>query len=92
MNSKTLTFFIQFPGADPLRDIELIGQQNGKTYQNERFIVVSMGQGQEQNAIDSLKNASQQGKWVIFQNVHLMPTWLKVFEREFEIIIEQGPH
>ena len=28
----------------------------------------------------------------MFQNVHLMQTWMKTFERNFEIVVEDGAH
>jgi len=66
MNPQTPTFFVLFPGVDPTPEVELIGQQNGKTLQNEKFINISMGQGQEQNAIKALKEAGKAGNWVMF--------------------------
>ena len=92
MNPQTPTFFVLFPGVDPTPEVELIGSQNGKTLQNEKFINISMGQGQEQNAIKALKEAGKVGNWVMFQNVHLMTDWMKDFERQFEIVIEDGAH
>jgi dynein heavy chain len=53
----------------------------GKTLTNEKFINISMGQGQENNAIKALKEAGKVGNWVMFQNVHLMTDWMKDFER-----------
>jgi dynein heavy chain len=92
MNPQTPTFFVLFPGVDPTPEVELIGQQNGKTLANEKFINISMGQGQEQNAIKALKEAGKVGNWVMFQNVHLLTDWMKDFERQFEIVIEDGAH
>lgn len=43
-------------------------------------------------AIKSLKEAGKSGNWVMFQNVHLMQTWMKSFERNFEIVLEDGAH
>jgi dynein heavy chain len=55
MNPQTPTFFVLFPGVDPTPEVELIGKMCGKTLANEKFINISMGQGQEQNAIKALK-------------------------------------
>jgi dynein heavy chain len=55
MNPQTPTFFVLFPGVDPTPEVELIGKMVGKTLVNEKFINISMGQGQEQNAIKALK-------------------------------------
>lgn len=51
-----------------------------------------MGQGQENNALKALKQAGIDGNWVMFQNVHLMTDWMKDFERNFEMVIEDGAH
>lgn len=64
----------------------------GKTLANEKFINISMGQGQENNALKALKQAGIDGNWVMFQNVHLMTDWMKDFERNFEMVIEDGAH
>ena len=39
-----------------------------------------------------MKDAGKAGNWVMFQNVHLMQTWMKSFERNFEIVLEEGAH
>lgn len=39
-----------------------------------------------------MREAAKVGNWVMFQNVHLMQTWMKTFERNFEIAIEAGAH
>ena len=44
-----------------------------------------MGQGQEKTAEDCLTDAAKYGKWIMLQNVHLMITWMKGFERKLEI-------
>jgi len=92
MNSQTPVFFVLFPGVDPTPEVEKIGKMNGKTIADGTFINISMGQGQEENAIKALKDAGKQGNWVMFQNVHLMQTWMKSFERNFEIVLEDGAH
>lgn len=66
MNKVTPTFFVLFPGVDPTPEVEQIGAQNGKTLANEKFINISMGQGQENNAIKALKEAGKVGNWVMF--------------------------
>jgi len=92
MNAQTPTFFVLFPGVDPTPDVERIGKMNGKLISDGTFINISMGQGQEENAIKALKDAGKVGNWVMFQNVHLMQTWMKSFERNFEIVVDEGAH
>jgi len=83
---------VLFPGVDPTPEVELIGQDNGKTIADGTFINISMGQGQEDYAIKTLKEAGKQGNWCMFQNVHLMQTWMKSFEKNFEEVVEDNPH
>jgi len=92
MNPQTPVFFVLFPGVDPTPDVEKIGEMYGKRIVDGTFINISMGQGQEENAIKALKEAGKTGNWVMFQNVHLMQAWMKSFERNFEIVVEDGAH
>mgnify|MGYP001014303478 CR=1 FL=1 len=91
-NPITPVFFVLFPGVDPTLDVIQIGQANGKVQEDRTFINISMGQGQEIIAINALKAAGKAGNWVMFQNVHLMQTWMKSFERELEMVIEDNVH
>jgi len=88
----TPTFFVLFPGVDPTPDVEKIGFANNKKIEDGTFTNISMGQGYEDNANAVLAKAAKEGHWVMFQNVHLMQTWMKKFERNFEIAIENGAH
>jgi dynein heavy chain len=92
MNVQTPIFFVLFPGVDPTPDVEMIGKVYNKTIADGTFINISMGQGQEIFAINTLKEAGKAGNWVMFQNVHLMQTWMKIFERNFEMVLEDDPH
>lgn len=92
MNNITPTFFVLFPGVDPTPEVELIGKQSGKLISDGTFINISMGQGQEKPAIKALKDAGKAGNWVMFQNVHLMTDWMKDFEFNLEVVIEDGAH
>ena len=91
-NTITPTFFVLFPGVDPTPDVEKIGRTVGKTADEGTFINISMGQGQEEGAIRTLKDAGKTGKWCMFQNVHLMTEWMRIFERNLEIVVEEGVH
>jgi dynein heavy chain len=57
---------VLFPGVDPTPEVEKIGRMNGKTLNDGSFINISMGQGQEENAIKALKEAGRVGNWVMF--------------------------
>lgn len=82
------TFFVLFPGVDPTPDVEKIGIDHGMTAGNGKFVNISMGQGQEDPAQKALQEAGKNGTWIMLQNLHLMQSWLKTFERNLEIVCE----
>jgi dynein heavy chain len=47
-----------------------------------------MGQGQETVALNSLNKAAKEGAWIMLQNIHLMQAWLKLLERQLEVVEE----
>lgn len=83
-SSSTPLFFVLFPGVDPTKDVEALGQTLGISIANGKLFNISMGQGQEERALRELEKAATNGTWCFFQNVHLMQSWLKSFERKLE--------
>lgn len=81
---STPVFFILSPGVDPLKDVENHGEKMGYTMDNKNFHNVSLGQGQEIIAENALNIASQEGHWVILQNIHLVQKWLSTLEKKLE--------
>ncbi|OMJ82808.1 hypothetical protein SteCoe_16405 [Stentor coeruleus] len=77
-------FFVLFPGVDPTPEVENVAETLDITAANGKFKNISMGQGQEKNAEVALNTLSEQGGWVMLQNVHLMQTWLKTLEATLE--------
>jgi dynein heavy chain len=67
MSPSTPIFFVLFPGVDPTPDVERVAAKLGCKLTN-----ISMGQGQEDIAINALKEAGKNGDWIMLQNVHLM--------------------
>lgn len=82
-------FFVLFPGVDPTPDVEGIAGELGFNQGNGKFINISMGQGQEEIAEAALHKAGKEGGWIMLQNLHLMQSWLKSFERTLEIVCEE---
>jgi len=70
--------------------VEALGKNLGFTADKGNYINISMGQGQEQTAEQSLDNFAKSGGWVFLQNVHLMASWLSALERKLEICAENG--
>lgn len=83
MTPSTPVFFVLFPGVDPTPGVERVAAKL-----NVKLTNMSMGQGQEEIAINALKEAGKNGDWIMLQNVHLMQNWLKSFERNLEIVCE----
>ncbi|XP_011494831.1 PREDICTED: dynein beta chain, ciliary-like [Ceratosolen solmsi marchali] len=90
-SSITPVFFILSPGVDPLKDVEKLGQKLGFTSEAQKFHNVSLGQGQEVIAEKAMDLASEEGHWVILQNIHLVKNWLGNLEKKLEQLSE-NPH
>lgn len=82
--SRLSVFYILSPGADPVKDVESLGAKLGYTEEKGNFWNVSLGEGQEENAINSLSRGAKEGGWVVVQNLHLMGSWLMVLEKHIE--------
>ncbi|XP_044764909.1 dynein beta chain, ciliary [Coccinella septempunctata] len=88
---STPIFFILSPGVNPLRDVEELGERLGFTSDRQNFHNVSLGQGQEVVAERAMKIASENGHWVVLQNIHLVKKWLPNLEKLLEKYSE-GSH
>ncbi|CAH2045643.1 unnamed protein product, partial [Iphiclides podalirius] len=86
--STTPMFFILSPGVDPLKDIEKMGRKKGFSAEKKTFHIVSLGQGQEVVAEEAMTIASDNGHWVILQNIHLVAKWLSTLEKKMEETFE----
>jgi len=86
--ASTPFFFVLFPGTDPTPTVEALARKLGITEANGRLVNISMGQGQEQVALNALNKGAKDGSWIMLQNIHLMQVWLKQLERCLEIIEE----
>lgn len=63
----------------------------GKTVDNGRFAIISLGQGQEEPAEALLDRYMRQGGWLFLDNLHLMAPWIPRLERKLEAAGE-GAH
>ncbi|XP_025160705.1 dynein beta chain, ciliary-like [Harpegnathos saltator] len=91
MCANTPIFFILSPGVDPLKDVEKLGKRLGFTLDAQNFHNVSLGQGQEPVAEETMDISARNGHWVILQNVHLVRKWLPKLEKKMEQLSEK-PH
>ena len=78
--SNTPIYFVLSPGADIVSDVDRLarkyGMEKGSSYHN-----ISLGQGQDVVAMETLRTGAQVGHWVLLNNVHLMPRWLVELEK-----------
>jgi len=65
MSYKTPAFFVLFPGVNPNPDVVAVGEKYGKTIEGGTYTNISMGQGQEQIALNALKDAAAKGNWLM---------------------------
>ena len=83
--------YIISQGCDVLKNLETLAHKVGVSESAGSLQVIGMGPGQEQFTIDTLRQYSKQGGWVILSNLHLMGEWLYSFESVFEGAIGR-PH
>ena len=68
-------FFFLSPGVDVAAYIEAMGEKMGMTAEAGKYASISLGQGQEEPAMNALQHARETGGWVLLQNVHLTIDW-----------------
>jgi len=77
---NTPIYFVLSPGSDIVSDVDRLAlkyrMEKGTSYHN-----ISLGQGQDVVAMETLRTAAQVGHWVLLNNVHLMPRWLIELEK-----------
>jgi len=83
-------FFVLFPGYSPSQDIEAVSEAFGMTRENGKLTIISLGQGQEKPAEETLDRYIAEGGWVFLDNLHLMQDWVPVFERKLEVAAESA--
>jgi len=83
--NTTPLFFILSPGADPVIIIENLAKKVGKNW-GEDVRSLSLGQGQEKNAEDNIKNGVTYNRWIILQNCHLAKSFMNRLEKIVESI------
>jgi len=80
--------FVLSPGADPASDIFQLATSVGMGGSKLKFM--ALGQGQGPVAQSMLEVGARQGNWVMLQNCHLLPGWLKTLEKLLEKLT--SPH
>eukprot|EP00210_Caulerpa_lentillifera_P005286 g5050.t1 len=85
----TPLLFVLSPGADPVFDVMNLGEQLGFK-PGQKLKQISLGQGMGKKAEELVLIASTRGTWVMLQNCHLLPKWLKHLEKLLEKL--NNPH
>ncbi|XP_048509709.1 dynein axonemal heavy chain 7-like [Athalia rosae] len=70
--------FLLSPGFDPTSSVVKLAGELGFS---ARFVSLSLGQGQENQAKSVIKRGQRKGWWIFLQNCHLAGNWLPVLER-----------
>ncbi|XP_041850617.1 cytoplasmic dynein 2 heavy chain 1 [Melanotaenia boesemani] len=71
------------PGADPSQELaELAAETVGRDSYHE----ISMGQGQADVALATLRECSRNGEWLCLKNLHLVTVWLPLLEKELNVL------
>ncbi|XP_029136209.2 dynein cytoplasmic 2 heavy chain 1 [Labrus bergylta] len=71
------------PGADPSQELaELAAETVGR----ENYHEISMGQGQADVALATLRECSRNGDWLCLKNLHLVTAWLPLLEKELNVL------
>lgn len=86
---NTPVVFILSPGADPAFDIFKLGDELGFKPGN-KLKYMALGQGMGPKAKELIEMGAQRGLWIVLQNCHLLPKWLKTLEKTLDAI--SNPH
>uniref|UniRef100_A0A671UXN0 Cytoplasmic dynein 2 heavy chain 1 n=1 Tax=Sparus aurata TaxID=8175 RepID=A0A671UXN0_SPAAU len=63
------------PGADPSQELAELAAET-----------ISMGQGQADVALATLRECSRNGDWLCLKNLHLVTSWLPLLEKELNVL------
>ncbi|CAH1099407.1 unnamed protein product, partial [Psylliodes chrysocephalus] len=85
----TPVVFILSPGSDPTAELMKLGDRCG--FGGGRFRFLSLGQGQEPMALSLLDTAISRGLWLMFQNCHLLISFIRRLEKQLEKITKPNP-
>jgi len=77
----TPVIFVLSQGADPTGLLLRFARE--RKYE-EKLHVISLGQGQGENAARMIEQARQRGEWVCLQNCHLSKSWMPALEEIVE--------
>jgi dynein heavy chain 2 len=84
-SAGTPILFITSPGSDPSSQLEEFAI---KKIGRENFVQMSLGGNQNEAAMKMLKSGAESGQWVFLKNLHLVPAFLQLLEKEFSGLVK----
>ncbi|XP_045466201.1 dynein axonemal heavy chain 10 [Harmonia axyridis] len=88
-NPTTPVIFILSPGSDPTAELMKLADRYG--FGGGKFKYLSLGQGQEPIAVGLLDTAISRGQWLMYQNCHLLLTFIRTLEKHLEKVSKPHP-
>jgi len=85
----TPVIFILSPGSDPTSNLQKLAERSG--FGLHRLKILSLGQGQENVAMQLLDSAIGRGMWLLLQNCHLLSAWLNELEKALDRLSKPHP-
>lgn len=79
----TPVVFVLSPGADPAYDLFKLGEELGFK-PGSKLKYMALGQGMGPRAQEAVEVGATRGLWIMLQNCHLLPKWLKTLEKILE--------
>ena len=86
----TPVVFVLSPGADPSFDLIRLGEEMGFKL-GAKLKSMALGQGMGPKAKEYIELGATRGLWVLLQNCHLLPKWLKDLEKILEKVLDPHP-
>jgi len=87
---STPIVFVLSPGADPAFDVFKLGEEMSFR-PGAKLKYMALGQGMGPKAQELIETGSTRGLWVMLQNCHLLPKWLKTLEKILEKLTKPHP-
>jgi dynein heavy chain, axonemal len=88
-SAQTPIVFVLSPGADPAFDVFKLGEEMGYK-PGGKLKYMALGQGMGPKAQEFIETGAARGLWIMLQNCHLLPRWLKTLEKILERVTH--PH